>query len=200
LARQCAEAGDPWDVVALCDDARDGDVVHGVPVYSTARCVTRFPGAWYVVALGDPATRAAVAGDLDARGFQAATLVHPRVERSASVHIGAGSVVCAGSIVTVDVHIGRHVHVNIGCSISHDAVLEDFVTLSPGVRVCGWAKVATGAFLGAGATIIHGTRHHALMVGAYARVGAGAVVVRDIPANTTAVGVPARPLSGDARR
>lgn len=49
----------------------------------------------------------------------------------------------------------------------------------------------TGAYIGAGATILQGVE-----VGAEAIVGAGAVVVHNVPSGRVAVGVPAKPTPG----
>ncbi len=75
---------------------------------------------------------------------------------------------------------------NLGCTVGHDAVLADFCSLMPHANVSGAAQLDTGVYLGTNATIIQGVR-----VGANTIVGAGAVAVRDLPANATAVGVPA---------
>jgi acetyltransferase-like isoleucine patch superfamily enzyme len=48
--------------------------------------------------------------------------------------------------------------------------------------------VGDSAFIGIGAAILPNLR-----IGANAIVGAGAVVIRDVPANATVIGVPARP-------
>jgi acetyltransferase-like isoleucine patch superfamily enzyme len=50
----------------------------------------------------------------------------------------------------------------------------------------GQVRVALGAHIGTGASVIQGIR-----IGAWSIVGAGAVVIRDVPAGVTAVGVPA---------
>jgi len=53
--------------------------------------------------------------------------------------------------------------------------------------VSGDCKIGTGATIGASATVLQG-----LAVGEYSFVGAGAVVVRDVPAHVVVKGVPAR--------
>ena len=85
--------------------------------------------------------------------------------------------------------IGRHVILNLDCTVGHDAVVEDFVTSRPASTSPGNVAIGVGCDLGTGATLIQG-----VTIGHWTTVGAGAVVVRDLPANVTAVGVPAQPI------
>jgi serine O-acetyltransferase len=69
------------------------------------------------------------------------------------------------------------------------------VTIIAGVTVGirgrgGGPTIEDGAFIGAGARVLGPIR-----IGRGARVGANAVVLQDVPADTTVVGVPARPSS-----
>ena len=75
------------------------------------------------------------------------------------------------------------------CTIGHDAVLEPFVTVYPSANISGMTRIGYGAELGTGMQIIQGKQ-----IGANSIIGAGAVVVKDIPANCTAVGSPAKPI------
>ena len=59
----------------------------------------------------------------------------------------------------------------------------------PSVNVSGATNIGHGVELGTGMQIIQGKT-----VGDYSIVGAGAVVVRDIPAKCTVVGSPAKPI------
>ena len=108
---------------------------------------------------------------------------------AASVEIGNGCIVCAGNILTVNIKIGDHVILNIDCTIGHDCVIEDYVTISPGCHLSGYTTVRRGAYLGTGAVTVE--RHE---IGRNTIVGAGAVVVKDIPRDVIAVGIPARPI------
>jgi sugar O-acyltransferase (sialic acid O-acetyltransferase NeuD family) len=192
LAERCGHAA-----VAFIDDraAEQGKLLTGLPVLSLDEALRRFPKAHGCVAVAAPAGREALVARMAARGVPFATLVHPNVERGGRVAIGEGSVVCAGTILTVDVRIGRHVHLNLDCTVGHDAVLDDFVTLAPGVHVSGNVHLERLVNIGTGANLINGSREKPLRVGTGASIGAGACVVRDIPAGATAVGVPAKPLA-----
>lgn len=116
-------------------------------------------------------------------------LVSPDAIIGKNIEIGEGSIVCSSTVMTVDVAIGRHVIVNLACTIGHDAILNDFVTLYPTVNVSGHVIIGTHTEIGTGSQIIQG-----LCIGARTIVGAGSVVIRDIPSDCTAVGVPAKPI------
>lgn len=145
----------------------------------------------FVVGVGDGAVRRRVSGELEQRGALAATIVHSSVQRSDSVVIGGGAVVFPGTVLTTSVTIGRHAHVNAGCTISHDSTVGDFSTVSPGVHVAGRVRLGADVFVGIGATIINGAPGGSLVVGDNAVIAAGACVVADVESGSMVAGVPA---------
>lgn len=118
------------------------------------------------------------------------TLIHPTACIGANCRIGDGSMISAGTVLTCGVTLGEHVIVNVRTSLSHEALVEDFVTVAPNATICGAVIVATGADIGAGATIIQQKK-----IGAWSIVGAGTVVIKDVADNVTVVGNPARQIS-----
>jgi len=194
LVAECtATTGTPTVRAFIDDDVSKVDqMLNGLPIVSLATAAERWPGSGLLIAVGQPAARARMARVATERGFWLPPIVHPSVSRSEFIEMGAGTIICAGTSLTVNVCLGQHVHVNLNCTIGHDAVLEDFVTLAPGVHVSGWVTVERGAYVGTGAVIVNGTAEKPIVVGAGAIVGAGAVVTRDVPAGVTVVGVPAK--------
>lgn len=145
---------------------------------------------WVVCAVGAARVRKTIVEKVHTfSNVRFATLIDPDVTLSDRVSIGEGSIICAGSIMTVDIRIGQHVILNLDCTIGHDACLEDFVTVYPSVNVSGNVLVKECAELGTGTQIIQGKT-----IGTQTIVGAGAVVVRDLPEKCTAVGSPAKPI------
>lgn len=165
--------------------------VNSLPVKLLDNVATPSGGIEYVVALGDAVARERSATHCEQAGLSATTLIHPAIQLSCTVKIGAGSVICAGTILTTNIRIGKHVHINIGCTVSHDAVLGDFATLSPGVNIAGHVQIGRHVFIGTGATIINGSSSDPLVVGDGAVIAAGACVTASVEAGAMVAGVPA---------
>lgn len=145
----------------------------------------------HVIALGNPQLRRKMADACAARGSEAAVLIHPRVEMSKYIDVAPGAVICANTVLTTNVRIGQHVHINVGCTISHDVVIEEYSTISPGVHISGHVNIGSGVFIGTGANIINGSDGAPLVVGDGAVIAAGACVTNSVEPNTLMAGVPA---------
>ena len=182
-----------WNLLGFMDDddTIQGERINGYPVLGKTDDVIRFSEAYFVCAVGASRTREKIVQNLKNNNPQIkfGTIIDPSVEISDLVSIGKGCIICANSIVTVNIVIGNHVIINLDCTIGHDAVISDFVTLYPSVNVSGITNIGHGVELGTGMQIIQGKT-----IGEYSIVGAGAVVVKDIPARCTAVGSPAKPI------
>lgn len=145
------------------------------------------------------------------------------------VHVCGGATIGCGVSLGQNVFVGNRVTIGDNCKIQNNVSVYDNVILEDGV-FCGPSMVFTnvynpralverkseyrdtlvreGATLGANCTIVCGVK-----VGAYAFVGAGAVINRDVPDFALMVGVPAKhtgwmsaygarldlPLSGEAQ-
>lgn len=139
-----------------------------------------------ICAIGSPAVRLRLTRQAEQMGVQFFSAVHPRAILTRWVTLGTGSIITAGCILTNNIKIGDHVHINLDSTVGHDAIIHNFVTVSPGVHVSGNVVLEEGSFIGTGANLIEGKK-----VGAWSVIGAGSVVVKDIPSNVTAVGTPA---------
>lgn len=140
-----------------------------------------------ICGVGAPQLRLSLVRRAAASGCRFCSVVHPDAILTRHVRIGSGVVITAGCILTNNIRIGDHVHLNLGCTVGHDAVLEDFVTTAPGVHVSGNVVLSEGAYVGTGANILE-----RVDVGRWSIIGAGSTVIQAVPADSTAVGCPAK--------
>ncbi len=140
-----------------------------------------------VMAIGDPAGKAAVARIFGADAFD--TLVHPTAWVSASAKLGRGCVIGPFADVSADTAAGEFVTLNGYASIGHDAQVGNFSTLSGYVDLMGGVKAGAQSFFGSGARVLPG-----LSIGDNCVIGAGAVMMRNAPTGTTYYAAPAKRL------
>jgi sugar O-acyltransferase (sialic acid O-acetyltransferase NeuD family) len=176
-----------YEVVGVFDDdpAKMGMSLLGHAVQGSIEDAALLGCPRAVLAVGNNRTRQDLAERLPE--FEWITAVHPTAWVDASVTIAPGTVIFAGAVVQPETVIGRHVIVNTAATVDHDCLLGDFVHVAPGAHLAGQVSLGEGSFLGIGSTVIPGKQ-----VGGWVTVGAGGVVVEDIPAGVTVVGVPAR--------
>lgn len=151
-----------------------------------------YPAAQFVVCVGRGASRRSIVERLESWGIteeRFLTVVDTSVHVPDSCTVGRGTILLAGTVLTADVVVGRHVIAMPHVSFTHDDQVADFVTLCAGVRLGGSVQIGAEAYIGMNASV----RERAT-IGERAVVGMGAVVLKDVDADLTVVGNPARPL------
>ena len=144
--------------------------------------------------------------------------IHPLADVQSS-NIGKGTRVWQFCVILPGARIGRDCNINAHVFIENDVVIGDRVTVKCGVQLWDgvrigddvfigpnvtftndlrprrwkrpahfWqTRIERGASIGANSTIVAG-----VTIGAYAMVGAGSVVTKDVPSHALVYGVPAR--------
>jgi sugar O-acyltransferase (sialic acid O-acetyltransferase NeuD family) len=189
LLLRSAEAGGPARPVGFLDDnaALHGRAILGLPVLGGLADLAAAPHDAVVVAVGSNSLRRELFEALAARGAQFATAVHPRAIVAPDATIGPGAMVCAGAVVGTGAHIGANTIINTAATVDHHNQIGAHSHIAPGAHLGGAVRVGEGCLVGIGAIIMPQRS-----VGSWSIIGAGALVHRDLPANVTAVGSPAR--------
>jgi serine O-acetyltransferase len=133
-------------------------------------------------------------------GIQTYRLAHALLHqgrRALALHLQGRMALVFGIDINPAARIGRGIMIDHGTGvvIGESAVVEDGVSMLHGVTLGGTGKEAgdrhpkirEGVMIGAGAGVFGN-----IEVGARAKIGAGSVVLKTVPAHCTAAGVPAR--------
>lgn len=179
-----------WTVTGFLDELhpeRDGEEFFGARILSVTPTLASDSPLAIALGIGGCTARLGRARVFLEQGCSLPILIHPQATIADSVVIGPGTQIVAGAVINPDASLGMAVIVNTGATVDHDCVIEDGVHLAPGVHLAGNVTVGEGTLVGIGSVVRPGVR-----IGRRCVIGAGSVILRDIPDGSTAFGVPAR--------
>jgi sugar O-acyltransferase (sialic acid O-acetyltransferase NeuD family) len=162
---------------------------YSVPYIGSIQSYIPEDGDQLLMAVGDPKAKKKLYVDLKEKGASFAQLIHPSAVVARTAKLGEGVVVCPQAFVSADATVGEVCAINGNASVGHDVKLGGFSTLSSHVDLTGWVQVDECVFFGSGARVLPKVK-----IGAGARIGAGAVVMRSVPADGVVYAPPAKRL------
>lgn len=181
---------DEYNISGIIDDDPSliGKKVLGYDIIGTTKELHRHSinnNIYCVIAIADGEVRKKISRDLSYVKW--ANLIHPSAVLSKYIKLGVGNVICGGVVMNPECILGDHCHINIGTTLGHDVLMEDFITVMPGSRVSGNVILKSGSMIGTGSTVLQG-----LTIEEDVIIGAGAVVTKDTTNNSVYIGVPAK--------
>lgn len=191
LIDQINEVAPGYEIIGFYDDKEHAEIINGIPYLGQVENVNKINDpVCLAVAIGDPFTKKKVIGKITNQNIEYPNLIHPSVIIGKdNVSFGKGNIICAGVIITVNIEIEDFVILNLSCTLGHDTKIKSFSSFMPTVNISGEVMINESVYVGTGAKIIN-----LLEIGENTVVGAGAVVAKSLPANCTAVGIPAKPI------
>jgi sugar O-acyltransferase (sialic acid O-acetyltransferase NeuD family) len=176
-----------WNLIGFIDDFKPvGESINGIEILGDLSWL-KDKSLAMVCSISNPNIRKEIVQKLKSTNNEFVSLIHPKVELSKTVNISRGTIICEGAKFTVNINIGHHVIIYHDCVICHDAMIEDYCSILPSVNISGNVHIKPGTTLGTGSKIIQN-----IQIGSDVMVGAGAVVVKDVPNNVITMGVPAK--------
>tara|TARA_R110002060_G_scaffold41587_3_gene53125 strand:- start:3352 stop:4014 length:663 start_codon:yes stop_codon:yes gene_type:complete len=113
--------------------------------------------------------------------------MHPSVIIGKNVNLGFGILVMAGVIINSGATIGNFCHLYTSANIEHDCIIGNYASISAGSITGGYVELGEFAAVTLGVTVFDRTK-----IGRNSVVGAGSLVVKDLPENVLAYGNPAK--------
>lgn len=179
-----------WKDIEFLDDDESIKSSMGIDVMGKSSDVSKYIKSYDIfIAIGNNITREKIQEELESQGASIPVLIHPMAVIGEQVEFGTGTAIMAGVVINCCSKIGKGCIINTGASIDHDNHIEDYVHISPGVHTAGTVRIGKGTWLGVGSNVSNN-----LNITSGCKVGAGAVVVKDITEPGTYVGVPARKI------
>jgi sugar O-acyltransferase (sialic acid O-acetyltransferase NeuD family) len=177
------------------DQKKHGARILGIPVIGSDDVVLKHgPDAITLVngvgSVKQPVLRKQLFDMFKAKGYTFAGVLHPSAVIARDVLLAEGVQVMAGAVIQPGCVIGRNVIINTNASVDHDCAVADHVHIAPGVVLSGGVVVEEGVHIGTGATVLQSIR-----IGRNSIIGAGAVVLQDVPENALVYGVPGKAVS-----
>ncbi len=177
-----------WNILGFLDDNLNALV--GFPckyqIIGTIKDHKPRENTKYAMGIASPAVKKMIGQEMMERGAQFASIIHPSTRVYTEYEMGIGLVTYPNSKIATGCKIGNFVTLQ-STILGHDALLEDYVTVSSSCGITGGTKLREGCFIGDHACIAVG-----MEIGAGAYVGIGSVVIRDVGPSTKVFGNPAR--------
>ena len=174
----------PFDFVGFLDNLKSGENILGTIEGHQPQL-----GAFYISALGAPADRHMATSRIENAGGRFVNIMSPNAMLASTLPPNAGIIALGDASAANDVKIGRHVLLQTFCAIGHDVTVGDYSTVSSFAFIGGKARIGALVTIHPHATILP-----SVVVGDGAVIGAGSVVTRNVAANTTVFGNPAKLL------
>lgn len=172
------------EISGLWDDNKAIVTFCGFPVLGTLTDFNSYLADISIIAIGNNQIRKSVAHSINGRF---GTAIHPSSIIDSTATVSPGSVLMANTVINADTLVGHHAILNTSCSVDHDCIIDDYVHVSPQAGLAGNVHVGEGTHIGIGASVIQGIK-----IGRWAIIGAGAVILRDVPDFAVVVGNPGR--------
>ena len=163
-------------IKGFVDDQRPAGTFHADYPILGATTMPPDQDAYYLLAIGQPERRQALAAAFAARGVHWARFMHPRAQVATSAQIGSGCVIAPFACIGPAANLGDHAVINAHATVAHEAQIGAYSVLAPYVHINGAAQIGEAVSIGSHAVVARGCR-----VGAGAVITAGMMINIDVP-------------------
>jgi len=178
-----------WEICGFIDDGKSGDTIEGDKIVGGYDFFEKLnEEVEVVIGIADTKIKKKIIQKLQNNPYVSfPTIIHPEANISKNCIIKKGCIVTYGCTVATNAVLEEFVFMNTGSDVGHDTIIGEYSTIMPSVNISGCCKIGKCVLFGTKACIIPGRN-----IGNESTIGAGAVVLRDIPKNVTVLGNPGK--------
>lgn len=180
--------------IAIIDKAeKRGTEILGIPVIGSDEELEflfneGFKYAFVTIgSVGKPFKRIEIFSQLQKIGFEMPNIIDSSAIVSKHTTLGRCVYVGKNTVINSGATVGKGVIVNTSVTIEHECNIGDFVHIATGAVLCGEVNIGSNSHIGANSTI-----KQRIKIGENSIIGMGAVVLKNIPDHSVAVGNPAK--------
>lgn len=187
-AEEAVAAGARMTIKGFLDSRPDAlsGYHYSAPILGGVHTYAIQPGDVFLCSIGSPIEKLRYCAPLLNRGACFLNLLHPKANIARTASLGTGVLIAPFTSVNADASVGDHVSIGTHTNVGHDVRIENWCQVASHCAINGNAVVEEGAFIGSQACILPGVR-----IGAWSYIGAGSVVLQDVPPETKVFGNPA---------
>ncbi len=171
------------------DAAKKGTDFYGYPIFGGFEVLDDFSGKdihFVNIITGTMAIRFETTREIVSRGFRLTNLIYPSVDLGMA-QIGVGNYIQEAVQIQAEVSIGNNTSIHMGTLVGHETTIGDTTFIAHAVSISGEVEIGYGVTIGTNSTILPRVK-----VGNWSTIGAGAVVIKDVPDYAVVVGNPAK--------
>jgi len=182
------QRGKEYEEVFFIDDVIGKDTFYDAKVYSYEQVKSLYgPDELEIaISLGDPTHREMLFEKIKGDQYHLATVIEKNADISPSVCLGEG-VLIANATISSDAVIEDNVLISAHAIIGHDTIVRKHCVVSAAAFVAGHCQVMEKVYVGPCSSV-----RDRILIGESSVIAMGAAVYKDVPANATAMGNPAR--------
>ena len=182
------------NVVGFIDDevSKHGTLIGGVTVLGGRDSLAKLKEKGEIDSLycpvGNNKVRVDILSYALSLGIEVPNFIHKSAIVDGTVNFGKGVYILPGTIIMPYANLSDYAMISMGVKIAHHSLISEGSFLSTGVNFGANIVLGKFSFVGIGATVMTGVK----LIGESSIVGAGSVVIRDVPPMTVVAGNPAK--------
>jgi len=181
------------EIIGFLDDDANDYTFLDLPILGGQNSIEKIKSDYEIthaiVTIGDNQIRSEKTKILIDNDLKILKAVHPQSFIDNVIKIGSGTIIEMGAFVHPETIIGKGCFICSGSIIAHNSVVEDFALIAGGVVFGSRVNIGSHTLIGVGANI-----SPYVSIGKNVIVGTGSAVIKNLPDNVIAAGVPAKIL------